>query len=183
MPVTVTNIEVTPNPDALKFITDSRLIEKGTRSFPTKSAGSKDPLAALLFNLRHVETVFYMDRFVTVSKNPDVSWSMIMEDIKKTIEQVDPEALKASHDLPADLPSESGDALLDKVNEILKVRVLPYLANDGGSLQVMGMDGHLLKIRYQGACGSCPSSSAGTLRAIQAMLRHTVDPRIEVVTA
>ncbi|MCA0447503.1 MAG: NifU family protein [Bacteroidetes bacterium] len=183
MSIIVTNIEVTPNPDALKFVTDQKLLEKGTRSFSGKTAARHDILASALFAHRHIETVFYMDKFVTVSKNPDISWSMIMEDLKKTIESVDLDALHAGHDQPADPTLTTEDAMLDKVQEILKVRVLPYLANDGGSLQVLGMEGYQLKIRYQGACGSCPSSSTGTLNAIQAMLRHTVDPKIEVITA
>jgi Fe-S cluster biogenesis protein NfuA len=38
-----------------------------------------------------------------------------------------------------------------------------------------------LNIRYQGACGSCPSSLTGTLMAIENMLKTEVDPELEVV--
>lgn len=180
MTVSVTNIEATPNPDALKFIVNQVLIPKGTRSYATREAAANDPLAFALFGHRHVVSVFYMDQFVTVTKNPDASWSMIMGDIKALIEKTDVSGLES---VVADTAGpSSGDVLLDKVKDILKVRVLPYLANDGGSLEVLGMEGYQLKIRYQGACGSCPSSSSGTLNAIQAMLRHTVDPKIEVIT-
>ncbi|PJA96498.1 MAG: thioredoxin, partial [Ignavibacteriales bacterium CG_4_9_14_3_um_filter_34_10] len=40
-----------------------------------------------------------------------------------------------------------------------------------------------LFIRYQGACGSCPSSIRGTLVAIENLLKRELDPTIEVVSA
>ena len=58
----------------------------------------------------------------------------------------------------------------------------PALAGDGGGLQVLGLEGDELRIRYQGACGSCPSAITDTLRAIQEMLRIEIDPHIRVVT-
>lgn len=181
MKVKVVDIEATPNPDALKFCLDSKLLEKGTRSFANMEAAKKDLIADALFKLRHTETVFYMDQFITVSKNPDASWSMIMDDIKQTIEALDltdlnKEAITETSSVPV-----SENELLGKIEDVLKTRVLPYLANDGGSLSILGMDGYTLKIRYQGACGSCPSSTSGTLNAIQAMLKHTVDQKIQVV--
>lgn len=180
MTVKVVDIEATPNPDALKFCVDSKLLEKGTRSFANREAAKNDIIASSLFGLRHIETVFYMDQFITVSKNPDASWSMIMDEIKKTIESVD---LSQHHAAPVQETSTAPaneNELLPKIEDVLKTRVLPYLANDGGSLAVLGMDGYQLKIRYQGACGSCPSSTSGTLNAIQAMLKHTIDQRITV---
>ena len=81
------------------------------------------------------------------------------------------------------MSSEEETALLKKINEILDTRVRPALAGDGGGLEVMGLDGHTLKIRYQGACGSCPSSIRGTLVAIENLLRREVNSTIEVVSA
>jgi Fe-S cluster biogenesis protein NfuA len=52
---------------------------------------------------------------------------------------------------------------------------------DGGYLEVLGLTDHTLSIRYQGACGSCPSSLTGTLMAIEGMLKQEVDPELEVV--
>jgi Fe-S cluster biogenesis protein NfuA len=68
-----------------------------------------------------------------------------------------------------------------RINEILDERVRPALAGDGGWLEVLTLKDHTLAIRYQGACGSCPSSLTVTLMAIEGMLREEVDPEIEVV--
>jgi Fe-S cluster biogenesis protein NfuA len=52
---------------------------------------------------------------------------------------------------------------------------------DGGYLEVLALNDHTLSIRYQGACGSCPSSLTGTLMAIEGMLKQEVDPELEVI--
>ncbi|HYY58053.1 MAG TPA: NifU family protein, partial [Pyrinomonadaceae bacterium] len=75
----------------------------------------------------------------------------------------------------------SDDPRLMRINEILDDKVRPALAGDGGWLEVLGLKEHTLTIKYQGACGSCPSSLSGTLMAIEGMLRQEIDPELEVV--
>jgi Fe-S cluster biogenesis protein NfuA len=75
----------------------------------------------------------------------------------------------------------SDDPRLIRINEILDERIRPALAGDGGWLEVLSLQDNTLAIRYQGACGSCPSSISGTLMAIEGMLRQEVDPELEVV--
>jgi len=63
----------------------------------------------------------------------------------------------------------------------LDQRVRPALAGDGGGLQVLGLDGYTVKIRYQGACGSCPTSISATLAAIEGLLKRDIHPALEVI--
>ena len=73
------------------------------------------------------------------------------------------------------------DPRLLRINEILDEKVRPYLMGDGGYLEILSLKDHTLNIRYQGACGSCPSSLTGTLMAIEGMLKQEVDPELEVI--
>ena len=79
--------------------------------------------------------------------------------------------------------AEEENELLKKINELLDQKVRPALAGDGGGLEVLGVDGFTVSIRYQGACGSCPSAISGTLMAIEGLLRRDINPAIEVVAA
>jgi len=81
------------------------------------------------------------------------------------------------------LPKGGDPAILAKINLLLDDRVRPALAGDGGGLEVLGLEGKTLLIRYQGACGSCPSSAAGTLSAIQNLLQSEVDDEMVVSMA
>ena len=55
------------------------------------------------------------------------------------------------------------------------------IACDLGPFSTHGLDGKTLHIRYEGACGTCPSSVGGTLMAIENLLRSEVDSELSVV--
>ena len=48
------------------------------------------------------------------------------------------------------------------------------------TLYVVGLEGSTLKVHYQGACGTCPSSISGTLAGIEGLVKR-IDPEMEVV--
>jgi Fe-S cluster biogenesis protein NfuA len=75
----------------------------------------------------------------------------------------------------------SDDPRLLRINEILDEKIRPALAGDGGWLEIVSLKENTLTIKYQGACGSCPSSISGTLMAIEGMVQQEVDPALEVV--
>jgi NFU1 iron-sulfur cluster scaffold homolog, mitochondrial len=56
-----------------------------------------------------------------------------------------------------------------------------YLQGDGGDIEVIALNGKELQVRYQGACGTCPSSTSATLEAIQGILQEQFDPEIQIV--
>jgi len=74
------------------------------------------------------------------------------------------------------LAAAAGNPLYQQVNEIIDTYVRPALAGDGGAMDLVDIDGKVVKIRYQGACGSCPTSTGATLSAVQNLLQEKVDP-------
>lgn len=176
----VTNIEPTPNPDALKFIVQQPILKSGVRSFRDFGSAVGDPLASAIFALGKVTSVFYMDRFVTVNKEPTAEWSDLIDAVCEAVEDLKMEdEVGGKPGGPTDLDA---DEKLRKINEVLDARIRPGLAGDGGGLEVIAFDGTTLQISYHGACGSCPSSTTGTLRFIETLLQDQVDPSIEVVS-
>jgi len=176
----IVDIEYTPNPNAVKFVLKEPVTSGVSRSFQTKESAMGDALASSLFAVGNVTSVFYMDRFVTINKEDYATW----EDLLKKLAEPIRSAPASEHaPIPEAAPVIPGEnPLLDKVNEILDLKVRPGLAGDGGGLEIIGLHDKKLMIRYQGACGSCPSSLAGTLYAIEHMLKQEVDPEIEVVS-
>ncbi|HUJ74720.1 MAG TPA: NifU family protein, partial [bacterium] len=68
-----------------------------------------------------------------------------------------------------------------KVEEILDQRVREFLARDGGGMEVKAIEKDRILVAYQGACGGCGSSTAGTLRFIQNTLTIALNHEMEVV--
>jgi len=177
----VEDVDLTPNPHALKFILNQKLLNYETRQYANKESAKNDPFALGIFELDGVVSVFYMDKFVTIEKSPEANWAHIQRPFIDFLKSFDPNLIpKESITAPT---AEEENELLKKINQLLDQKVRPALAGDGGGLQVLGIDGFTVKIRYQGACGSCPSSITGTLMAIEGLLKRDVNPSIHVVAA
>ena len=57
----------------------------------------------------------------------------------------------------------------DNVEKVLD-EVRPYLISDGGNVELVEIDGLVVKLRLQGACGSCPSSTVTMRMGIERRL-------------
>ena len=178
----VQDVDLTPNPQALKFVLNERLLKRETRNYPDKASAENDPLAKGVFEIEGVVSVFYMDRFITIEKKPDISWGQIQKGFINFLRNFDKTTIPEEQELPQ-MNSEEETAMLKQINDILDKRVRPALAGDGGGLEVVGLEGLTLSIKYQGACGSCPSSIRGTLVAIENLLKREVNPSLEVISA
>jgi NFU1 iron-sulfur cluster scaffold homolog, mitochondrial len=189
----IDNIEETPNPNAVKFILKEPVTNGTTRSFHSEAEAADDPLGKALFEVGEVASVFYMDKMVTVEKEDEADWDDLLPRLAVPIraaESVSAAAAGGNGSNGGAATAGVGGALgalmsddprLIRINEILDERIRPALAGDGGWLEVLGLKENTLTIKYQGACGSCPSSLSGTLMAIEGMIRQEVDPEIEVV--
>ncbi|MEJ5351015.1 MAG: NifU family protein [Melioribacteraceae bacterium] len=177
----VEDVDLTPNPQALKFILNEKLLQKEARNFNSKEEAQNDPLAKGIFEIPGVVSVFYMDKFITIEKDPKVQWGQIQRPFVDFIKKFDKSLIPPESE-NFQISTEEQTELLRKINEVIDTRVRPALAGDGGGLEIRGLEGFTLKIRYQGACGSCPSSIRGTLLAIENLLKREVNPAIEVVS-
>ena len=73
----VQDVDLTPNPQALKFILNENLLRVETRQFSNKEEAQSDPLAKGIFEIEGVASVFYMDKFVTIEKTKEANWGQI----------------------------------------------------------------------------------------------------------
>jgi NFU1 iron-sulfur cluster scaffold homolog, mitochondrial len=184
----IADIQETPNPNAVKFILKEPVSHGTSHSFKTEADAGSDVLARSLFEIDSVVSVFYMDKMITVEKTDEAEWDEILPALAVPIRAA--ESVKVSNGngkaAAASIGGAIGAAISDdpklaQINDLLDERIRPYLAGDGGWLEVLELDGHTLRIRYEGACGSCPSSLTGTLMAIENMIREEIDPEIEVI--
>jgi len=181
----ISDIEETPNPNAVKFILREAVSNGVAQQFSSPSQAEADPLAKSLFEVGNVVSVFYMDRMITVEKDAEGDWDELLPRLAVPIRAAPsvsaPAAAAAAAVGGAIAAVTSDDPRLLRINEILDEKVRPYLMSDGGYLEILSLKDHTLTIRYQGACGTCPSSLTGTLMAVEGMLKQEIDPELEVI--
>jgi Fe-S cluster biogenesis protein NfuA len=171
----IADIEDTPNPNAVKFVLKERLTWGTAHSFDSAEAATVDPLASALFAIPHVTNVYYTDKWITVTQDGAADWPTLLREIAMPIREAEA-AVKPDMETKESFDDEPR---LAAIRELLDQQIRPALMADGGDLQIVGLEGNVLLIRYFGACGSCPSSLAGTLSAI-GRLAQTIEPDIEV---
>ncbi|MGR3275945.1 NifU family protein [Acaryochloris sp. 'Moss Beach'] len=71
-----------------------------------------------------------------------------------------------------ELNPENVETVLDELR--------PYLMADGGNVELVEVEGPVVKLRLQGACGSCPSSAMTLKMGIERKLRDTIPEISEV---
>jgi Fe-S cluster biogenesis protein NfuA len=181
----IAEIEDTPNPNAVKFTLLEPLTWGITHAYENAVQAENDALASALFAIEHVSNVFYVDKWLTVTQDGGADWKELVRLVAVPLRAAPAAAAQsaaavfAARAVIADL-SAADQARLDVISELLDERIRPALQADGGDLTVVGLERNYLSVHYQGACGSCPSSLAGTLQAISNLVR-TLEPDIEVI--
>lgn len=56
----------------------------------------------------------------------------------------------------------------------------PYLMADGGNVELVEIDGPVVKLRLQGACSSCPSSAMTLRMGIERRLKEVIPEIAEI---
>lgn len=179
----IVKIEDTPNPNAKKFIFKEPLTFGITCSFDDAEQAKDDPLVRALFCIAHITSVFYVDNWLTVTQDGGANWADLEQKVAQQIESApaaDTKTIDAVEATATKNISKDQQQRFVAINILIDRQIRPVLQGDGGDLQVISLDGNELSIHYQGACGSCPSSIAGTLRGIENLVR-SIEPGINVV--
>ena len=191
----VLRVQPTPNPNAFQFVINAPIINSGTKTFSNADEAKGDSLAEALFQIYGVENIYLKESFVTITKSETVGWHTVFEKIGETIEE------KIHHYDALDEKKEASgkpETILDKfhkedfqncnlkekmliIEAVLDQAIRPALANDGGGIDVLGIEGNVINVHYQGACGTCPSSTTGTLSYIETFLKDTLHSDLTVI--
>jgi NFU1 iron-sulfur cluster scaffold homolog, mitochondrial len=181
----VVRTKETPNPNALQFVINGVILDNGNISFASKKEAEGDKMAEALFEKPGVLSVFVMDNFVTVTKDDKTSWVPLKDRIWKSIEdtvtfyQAEGKIQLSEVDV-VNFANLNNEKKLQGIEMVLNRSIRSNLAQDGGGVELKGIEGDEVSIHYQGACGSCPTSTSGTLQYIQTQLRQQLHPKLTV---
>ena len=189
--------ERTPNPEALKFVTNNMLY-RGTADFQEEElARQYSPLATELFEFPYVKGVYISNNFVTVTKELNYSWDDIMLKIKafvKTYVEEGKTIIDESFDAYIEeqeaakrekagivYSGDEGEVVM-RIKELIETYVKPAVAGDGGNIEFESYNDGVVSVLLQGACSGCPSSLITLKSGIEGMLKRMI-PEVKAVEA
>ena len=154
-------IETTPNPDSLKFLSEKRLSEIGSEEFKKEKENEiKIPFVKELLNFKGVELILLSEKFLSVKKTKEVSWNelkpMVISHLNDYFEKNEGPILRENKKIEEN--SQINNDTVNKIIEVLDTKIRPAVARDGGDIKFKSFENGVVKVQLQGSCSGCPSS-------------------------
>ena len=197
-PVTI-YAEMTPNPNTMKFVADSMLVDPGqvVEFLNRQEAVGHSSLAEALFNFPFISSIFIANNFVTVYKNDSIEWSDVSLELREFIRdwlsqhekavEVMPEIQvdNSENEVPTGLiPEPVINSVTDqKIVDLIAEYVQPAVEQDGGAIhfQSFNEDSGQVTVILKGSCSGCPSSTATLKGGVETLLKTHIPEISEVV--
>jgi Fe-S cluster biogenesis protein NfuA len=170
-------IETTPNPDSLKFLSEKTLSNRGSEEFKKEKKDEiKIPFVRELLNFKGVELILLSEKFLSVKKTKEVSWielkPMIISHLNDYFQNNSEPILREIKE--PDQNSINNSETVSKIIEVLDTKIRPAVARDGGDIKFKSFENGIVKVELQGSCSGCPSSLMTLKQGVQNLLKHYV---------
>tara|TARA_B100001029_G_scaffold165680_1_gene157503 strand:- start:176 stop:727 length:552 start_codon:yes stop_codon:yes gene_type:complete len=171
-------IEDTPNPNALKFLSEKKISSIGTQEFQKKNISTIDNIFIKnLLCLDGVELVLLSDNFLSVKKNDKTSWDSLKPSIISSLNEYfeknkKPILSKIEEEVLVKKSDE--DEIMVNIKNVLDTKVRPAVAKDGGDIKLVSFKDGVVKVELRGSCSGCPSSLMTLKQGVQNLLCHYV---------
>ena len=170
-------IETTPNPESLKFLSDKIISTVGTEEFKREKVSKiNNPFIKELLGFKGVELILLSEKFLSVKKTNEVSWDelkpMVISHLNDYFEKNDEPILKDNE--KTFNQASYNDEIVNKIIEVLDTKIRPAVARDGGDIKFKSFENGIVKVQLQGSCSGCPSSLMTLKQGVQNLLKHYV---------
>ena len=172
------HIENTPNPNALKFLSEKKISSVGTQEFQKANIKKIDNyFIKNLLNLDGVELVLVSENFLSVKKNEKISWDSLKPSIVSSLNdyfQKNEEPILSTTSEVEPKQKIENNKTIDQINDILSTKIRPAVARDGGDITFKSFKDGVVTVELKGSCSGCPSSTATLKQGVQNLLCHYV---------
>jgi Fe-S cluster biogenesis protein NfuA len=174
--------EITPNPNALKFIPGKVVSNSGSFEI-TKKEEINNELVRNLLSVNGVTGIFLGSDFLSINKSENIEW----EDIKHIVISLINDFYSSGKEFVIDTNlNESNNfqagEIEKKIIKILDTKIRPAVAKDGGDIKFKEFKDGIVKVQLQGSCSGCPSSTMTLKQGVQNLLCHYI-PEVKEVEA
>ncbi len=172
------HIENTPNPNALKFLSEKKISSVGTREFQKANIKKiNNYFIKNLLNLDGVELVLVSENFLSVKKNEKISWDSLKPSIVSSLNDYFQKNEKPILSTIGEVEPEQkieNNKIINQINNILNTKIRPAVARDGGDIKFVSFDNGIVRVELRGSCSGCPSSLMTLKQGVQNLLCHYV---------
>ena len=171
----------TPNPNSLKFIPGKKVSNSGSFEISDKEKINNE-LVRNILSINGVTSIFLEEDFLSVNKLEKSEW----EDIKHIVISFINEFYESGNEFIIDKnvhtkAKQNYTEIEKKIINILETKVKPAVARDGGDIKFEEFKNGIVKVKLQGSCSGCPSSTMTLKQGVQNLLCHYISEVKEVI--
>jgi NFU1 iron-sulfur cluster scaffold homolog, mitochondrial len=178
--------EMTPNPQAMKFVLDIYLCDTPIE-YSSAQQAEENLLAKKLFEFEGIKNVFIVSNFITLTKEGNQDWYELLTPIREAIRNyfLNNDALVLTG-IPVKPVSEPeviipSTELESKIKSVLEEYVRPAVEQDGGAIDFKSYKDGKVTLLMRGSCSGCPSSSVTLKGGIENLFKKMLPEVTEVV--
>lgn len=175
-------IQVTPNPNSLKFVPGKKVSLAGPIEVLDINSTNNELLKNIL-SLKGVRGIFLYEDFLSVNKNKDVLWDDIKHIIISYINDFysNGNEFVIEKQLNENLTKDFGE-IEKKIIDVLENKVRPAVSRDGGDITFKSFKNGVVTVQLKGSCSGCPSSTITLKRGVENLLTHYIPEVREVIS-
>ena len=172
----------TPNPNSLKFLPGEIVSNSGSYEIKKKEESNND-LVRNILSINGVTGLFLGKDFISVNKEDNVNW----EDVKHIVISLINEFYQSGkkyvidNDVNEIEPNNNLKEIEKKIINILDTKIRPAVARDGGDIKFQEFKDGVVKVKLQGSCSGCPSSTLTLKKGVENLLCHYIPDVKEVL--
>ena len=172
----------TPNPNSLKFLPGEIVSNSGSYEIKKKEESNND-LVRNILSINGVKGLFLGKDFISVNKEDNVNW----EDVKHIVISLINEFYQSGkkyvidNDINEIEPNDNLKEIEKKIINILDTKIRPAVARDGGDIKFQEFKDGVVKVKLQGSCSGCPSSTLTLKKGVENLLCHYIPDVKEVL--
>ena len=173
-------IEVTPNPNSLKFLPGKKVSNSGPYEVTNKD-NIQNELVRNILSVNGVKGIFLGQDFISVNKNENIKWEEIKHIVISLINDFYADGKEFVIDENIKEKVSDLSEIEEKIVKILEQKIRPAVAKDGGDIKFKEFKNGIVKVELQGSCSGCPSSTMTLKQGVQNLLCHYLPEVKEVV--
>ena len=173
-------IEVTPNPNSLKFLPGKVVSNCGSFEI-TKKDNIQNELIRNILSINGVEGIFLSKDFISVNKYDEISWDEVKHIVISLINDFYASGKEFVINKDLNETTKNLNEIEKKIVQILEQKIRPAVAKDGGDIKFKEFKDGIVKVQLQGSCSGCPSSTMTLKQGVQNLLCHYLPEVKEVV--
>lgn len=187
--------ESTPNPNVNKFVCN-KLLSKQIIDVKKSADLTEIPIAKVIIEkFDTIEELFIVDNYISVTKNLEIEWFEISNELRSFIRQYlqEEKPIVTKNYEPIVIEGFNNDSSnrepLDSISEeiisVLDEYIKPAVTADGGNIMFKSYNSEtkIVEVLLQGACSGCPSSTITLKNGIEATLKQVLPNKINEVVA